>query len=134
MPLAPLAFELKLLLAATCLGIAQMFGAAVAARLQQGLRWGAGARDEPRPLRGVAARLDRASANFMETFPYFVVAVLVAALTSRLGELTRWGTLLYVGGRMAYIPAYAAGIPYLRTAIWHVAITGLLLVIAACFG
>ena len=47
--------------------------------LQRGLRWNAGPRDEPMPpLTGVAGRLSRALRNFLETFPFFAAAVLIA--------------------------------------------------------
>ena len=72
------AAELQLLAAAIVVGIVQLLWAAVAARGQQELKWAAGPRDEPMPIHGVAARLDRAFRNFMETFPFFAAAVLVA--------------------------------------------------------
>ncbi|MEY4583000.1 MAG: hypothetical protein RL701_7703, partial [Pseudomonadota bacterium] len=59
-------------------------------------------------------------------------AVLLAAVTSRWGVLTWWGSILYVAGRIVYVPLYAAGIPYLRTVVWFVAISGLFMVIAGC--
>jgi uncharacterized MAPEG superfamily protein len=34
---------------------------------------------------------------------------------------------------LAYVPVYAAGIPYLRTLIWAVSIAGIVLVLAALF-
>ncbi len=55
-----------------------------AASLQYGYRWAASARDQPMPpLTGVAARLERALRNFMETFPLFAAAVLVASVIDR---------------------------------------------------
>src|ERR1700754_488588 len=116
--------ELKLLVAAVALGLVQLHWAAFAARAQQGYAWGAGARDEPRALSGVAARLDRAFKNYLETFPLFAAAVLVAAYASKLGPLTLWGSVMYLAGRTAYVPLYAAGTPYVRTLVWQVATIG----------
>jgi uncharacterized MAPEG superfamily protein len=128
-----IATELRLLSAATVLGLVQLFVAGTAARGQQGLRWGAGPRDEPRPTRGVAARLERAFANFMETYPFFAASLLAATWSAKLGPLTLWGSLLYVGARVLYVPLYAAGVPFVRTAVWHVAVAGICMILTALF-
>ena len=70
--------ELKLLGAGVLVGIVQLLWAAGAARGQQDLTWAAGPRDTPMPITGVAARLDRAFKNYMETFPLFAAALLAA--------------------------------------------------------
>lgn len=127
------AAELQLLAAAVVVGIVQLLWAAVAARGQQDLKWARGPRDEPMPLHGVAARLDRAFRNFMETFPFFAAAVLVAYLAAKLGTLTLWGSGLYVAARALYVPVYAAGVPLVRTLIWLVSLVGILMVVAAIF-
>ena len=124
---------MKLLAAAIAVGVVQLLWAAFAAREQQGLEWGAGARDEPRPISGVAARLDRASKNFLETFPFFAAAVLAAGMAGKFGALTLWGSALYVFGRALYVPLYAAGIAYVRTVFWTLAMIGLVTVVAAIF-
>jgi uncharacterized MAPEG superfamily protein len=50
-----------------------------AASLQRGYLWTAGSRDEAVPrLTGMAGRLERALHNFVETFPLFAAAVLIA--------------------------------------------------------
>jgi uncharacterized MAPEG superfamily protein len=125
--------ELKLLAAAIVVGVVQLMWAAAAARGQQNLTWAAGPRDEPMPIDGVPARLDRAFRNFMETFPFYAAAVLAAALASKLGPLTLWGSALYVAARALYVPIYAAGIPRVRTLVWLVSIVGLVMVIVALF-
>ncbi len=128
------AVELKLLGLAVIVGLVQLVWAAIAARRQQGLKWAGGPRDEPPPpISGVAARLDRAFHNFMETFPLFVAAVVAAYLAAKLGPLTHWGAALYVGARAIYPAAYAAGIRYLRTLIWAVSMVGLGMVVTALF-
>jgi len=127
------AAELLLLACAAIVGLVQLLWAAAAARGQQGLKWGAGPRDEPRPLTGVAGRLDRAFRNFLETFPIFVAAVVGAYLAGKLGALTLWGCALYVAARALYVPLYAAGVPMIRSLVWGVSLAGLVMVLAAVF-
>ena len=40
-------------------------------------------------------------------------------------KLTALGAQVYLWARVAYVPIYAAGIPYLRTAVWAVSFWGL---------
>lgn len=128
-----MAIELKLLAVAVLIGLIQILWGAAAARRQQGLKWAAGPRDEVRPIDGVAARLDRALRNFLETFPFFAVAVIVAYLGGKLGDLTLWGSIVYVVARAFYVPIYAAGIPMVRSLVWFAAMVGLGMVVAAIF-
>jgi uncharacterized MAPEG superfamily protein len=128
------AIELKLLGVAIVIGLVQLAWAAVAARRQQNLKWAAGPRDTPMPITGVAARLDRAFRNFMETFPLFAAAVLAAVLTDKTGALTLWGAGLYVICRALYVPIYASGVPRVRSLVWMISLVGLILVVVALFG
>lgn len=127
------ALELKLLAAAVIVGLVQLGWASFAARGQQNLKWAAGPRDDPMPITGVAARLDRAFWNFMETFPFFAAAVLAAVLAGKTGTLTLWGAALYVIARALYVPLYASGIPRIRTLVWVVSLVGVIMVVAALF-
>src|SRR5580700_8151510 len=62
--------ELQMLALSAALGLVQIVLSAHAASFQYGYRWAASARDQAMPpLTGVAARLERALSNFMETFP-----------------------------------------------------------------
>ncbi|HEY9218047.1 MAG TPA: MAPEG family protein [Phenylobacterium sp.] len=128
-----MAAELQLLGLAIVVGIVQLLWAAVSARMQQNLEWARGPRDEPMPIHGVAARLDRAFRNFMETFPFFAAAVLAAVAADKLGTLTLWGAGLYVAARAVYVPLYAFGVPTVRTLVWAVGLVGLFMVVAAIF-
>lgn len=101
---------------------------------QRGLKWNAGNRGgDAKPLTGVAARADRASKNFLETFPFFAAAVLAIVLAHRNTDHTALGAQIYFWARVVYWPVYAAGIPYLRTAVWIVAFWGFLQVLEALF-
>ena len=126
--------ELTMLAWSVVLGLAYVLLAAALATLQRGLQWNAGNRDgEVKPLSGVAARAERASRNFLETFPFFAAAVLAVALTHRTSGHTALGAQVYFWARVAYWPVYAAGIPYLRTLIWIAAFWGFLQVLEALF-
>ena len=125
--------EIQLLAVAILVGFVQLLWAAAAARSQQGLKWARGARDEDRPVTGVAARLERAFRNYMETFPLFAAAVIAAMTVEKTGMLTWWGALLYVTARIIYVPLYAAGVPSARTLVWFISIIGLLMVVASLF-
>ena len=128
------ALELKLLAGAVIVGLVSLLWAAGAARAQQDMKWAAGPRDTPMPIGGVAARLERAFWNFMETFPFFAAAILACAAAGKLDTtLTVWGAWLYVGARAVYVPLYATGVRGVRTLAWAVAIVGLGLVVAALF-
>lgn len=124
--------ELGLLAIAVLIGILHLIWAAVAARRQQSLKWARGPRDEPMPITGMAARLDRGFRNYMETFPFFAAAVLLGAATTTLRDFTIWGAHLYVWSRLLYIPLYAYGSPF-RTLVWGLSLVGLLMVVAALF-
>jgi uncharacterized MAPEG superfamily protein len=116
------------------LGLAYVFIAAGLATRQRGLKWNAGNRDGVQaPLTGVAARAARANSNFLETFGFFAAAVLAVALTHRNTPHSALGAELYFGARLAYLPIYLAGIPYLRTAVWAVSLWGMLQVLEALF-
>ena len=126
-----MAFELQMVAAAVIIGIIHLLWAAAAAQPQRGLEWNTGPRDEPIVLTGVAGRLERAFANFRETFPFFAALVLVDYLGGRLGELTALGALIYVVARAVYVPLYAFGVPYARSLVWVVSMVGILMLLAA---
>ncbi|HSM10308.1 MAG TPA: MAPEG family protein, partial [Lysobacter sp.] len=88
---------------------------------------------EGAPVGAVTDRVNRALHNFLETFPFFAAAVLAAAAAGRLDATTALGAQLYFWARVAYIPLYAAGVPYIRTVVWGVSIVGLVMVLAALF-
>jgi uncharacterized MAPEG superfamily protein len=127
-----MSIELKMLGWSLCLGLLYIVIAASLATQQRGLKWNAGNRDgELKSLTGVAARADRASRNFLETFPFFAAAVLAVVLQGSNTAHTAMGTELYFWARLVYLPVYMIGIPYLRTLVWAVSIFGLLMVGAA---
>jgi uncharacterized MAPEG superfamily protein len=125
--------EMTLLGWAVVLGLVHLFWAAGAARRQQGYQWAGGPRDEPRPVTGRAARLERAFKNFSETFPLFAAAVLAAETTDRTGTLTALGSGLYLAGRTAYLPLYTYHLGLARSLAWFASMGGLFLVVLGLF-
>ena len=126
--------ELQMLAWAVVLGVVHVLVGATLMTQQRGLRWNASARDGvAAPLTGVAARVDRALRNFLETFPFFAAAVLAVVATQRTSAETALAAQLYFWARLAYVPIYAAGIPYLRTAVWAVGLWGIVQLLAALF-
>ena len=99
--------DLKMLGWSVFLGLAHVVIAASLATRQRGLQWNAGNRDgAAASLTGVAARAARASANFLETFPYFAAAVLAVATAGRNTPHTALGAELYFAARVLYLPIY----------------------------
>ena len=123
-------FELRILALSVVLGLVQIVLASHAASLQRGYLWTAGSRDEAvPPLTGIAGRLERALRNFVETFPLFAAAVLIAHVTNTHSWMTEWGVQLYFGARVAYLAVYAAGVFLLRSLVWNVATLGIAMVL-----
>ena len=128
----PMTTELKLLAWSVVLGFVHIVLASHAASFQHGYDWTASSRDHPMPpLPGVGGRLERASRNFLETFPFFAAAVLIAHAAGRESWLTWWGANLYFWGRIAFLPLYAFGVFLIRSLVWNVSAIGILLILAA---
>ena len=127
--------ELKLLALSVVLGLVQIVLASHAASLQRGYLWTAGSREDAVPaLTGAAGRLGRALQNYVETFPLFAVAVLIAHITDTHSWMTEWGVELYFGARVAYLGLYAEGVFLLRSLSWNVATLGIVLILLALGG
>ena len=119
--------EIQMLAWSIALGLVHVLLGATLMTAQRGLKWNTSARDgEAKPLTSAAARVDRALRNFLETFPFFAAAVLAVVLTQRTSPETALGAQVYFSARLAYVPLYAAGIPYVRTLAWAASLWGLL--------
>jgi uncharacterized MAPEG superfamily protein len=126
--------ELKMLGWSIFLGLAYVFTAVGLATAQRGVKWNASNRDgEFKPLTGAADRAARANHNFLETFGFFAAAVLAVVLAKQNTAHTALGAQIYFWARALYLPVYLIGIPYLRTAVWAVALWGLLQVLEGLF-
>ncbi len=87
-----------------------------------------GPRDNPPEMTILAARLDRAKNNLLEAFPFFLGLAMLDLV--KLGDSTPLavdGAMVFLIARIAYVPAYVSGVPLLRSVIWMVANTGLVM-------
>src|SRR3979411_35086 len=78
---------------------------------------------------GPAGRADRAAKNMLEGMVLLVAAVLAAQIAGKAPEAAL-GATVFFWARLVYWPVYAAGIIYLRTAVWFVSIIGIGIIVA----
>ncbi len=123
-----MAAEYTILGWAVALGLAQILLTAFVRTRAYGAAWNTGARDATPTDRktALAGRLERAQANFFETFPLFAAAVLACGAAGRFSHPVEIGCWTYLAARVAYVPLYAAGVPYVRTLVWALSLIGLL--------
>ena len=121
-----MAVELKILALGALWLVIHIFTTTRFKTAQYGRKWNIGARDEalppPTPVTG---RLIRAQANFEETFPIAIVALLGVVVANRTSELTALGGWIWLGARVVYLPLYGFGIPGVRTAVFGISLIGL---------
>jgi uncharacterized MAPEG superfamily protein len=121
-----MAVEVKILALGALLLVIYIFTATRFKTAQYGRKWNVGARDEALPPPSpMTSRTMRAQANFEETFPIAIVALLGVVLANRTSHLTALGGWIWLGARVAYLPIYAAGIPTIRTIIFIISMIGL---------
>jgi uncharacterized MAPEG superfamily protein len=129
-----LAIELKILALGALLLFVHIFTATRFKTAQYGRKWNVGARDEalpePNPLSG---RTMRAQANFLETFPIAIVALLGVVIAGKTSPTTALGGWIWLGARVVYLPLYAAGVSVIRTVVWSIGMIGLVMVIWPLF-
>ena len=125
-----MAVELRILALGALLLLVYIFTATRFKTAQYGRKWNVGARDEalppPTPITG---RTMRAQANFEETFPIAIVALIGVVLANRTSALTALGGWIWLGARVVYLPLYAAGVPVIRTIAFVISMVGLGMVI-----
>ncbi len=114
--------ELTILTYAALLQVAQLALTILFVDAQTGLKYGAGPRDTPHPLTGLAGRLNRALDNHYAALALFTIAVIVITLGNQSTPLTITCAWTYLIARILYVPAYVSGIPYLRSLIWTLGI------------
>ena len=122
--------ELRIAALGAVLLFVHIFAAIRAKTAQYGRAWNTSARDEalppPSPMVG---RLTRAQANFAETFPIAIVALLGVVLAERTNQWTALGGWIWLGARLVYLPLYAAGVPVVRTLVYAVSMVGIGMII-----
>jgi uncharacterized MAPEG superfamily protein len=123
--------ELKIAALGAILLLVHIFAAVHLKTKQYGRKWNVGARDEALPsLNPLGSRLARAQANFQETFPIAVVALLGVVIAGRTSGWTALGGWIWLGARTIYLPLYAAGVPVVRTVVFTISLAGLGMVLA----
>ena len=122
--------ELKILALGALLLFIHIFIATRFKTAQYGRKWNVGARDEELPESNpVSGRLMRAQANFQETFPIAIVALLGVVVAGKTNQWTAIGGWIWLGARIVYLPLYWAGVPVIRTVVWTIAMIGIAIVI-----
>lgn len=112
--------ELQALGWAVLLAALQLVAYAIPANRELGVRYTAGPRDETRELSVVPGRLRRAFFNHMEGLALFTAAVTLVVLGDASSGVTEGCAIAYIAARVLYVPAYASGAPFIRSAIWAV--------------
>lgn len=123
--------ELTVLALAGILQVIQFVLMAVPANFQLGPKVTAGPRDDQPVVTGMAGRLKRAMDNHFEGLILFTIAVVVVTLGEQATSFTAGCAWTYLVARILYVPAYASGIMYLRSAIWAVGFFATVLMILA---
>ncbi|MEL6619285.1 MAG: MAPEG family protein [Pseudomonadota bacterium] len=126
--------ELTYLTYAVILLIVHMIIQATLSDLSKGLGWALGPQDESRDQNAVAARTERALRNYVYNLPAFVALALMLKVTDLGTASTATGAALWFWARVAYIPAYASGIPLVRSIAWFASLGGLVLMILPLLG
>jgi uncharacterized MAPEG superfamily protein len=122
--------ELKILALGALLLFIHIFTATRFKTAQYGRKWNVGARDEALPPPSpVTGRTMRAQANFQETFPIAIVALLGVVLANRTSQWTALGGWIWLGARVVYLPLYVAGVPVIRTLVYTIGLVGLAMVL-----
>ena len=129
----PLTSELIVLGWSLILFLAHMITQGSTAIRDRGMAFNAGPRDDPNPLGRIAARAERAFANFKETWPVFIALALALAVTGRNGGYAATGAGIWLAARVIYLPLYVLGVPYLRSLCWAVAGAGLVMMAIRLF-
>jgi uncharacterized MAPEG superfamily protein len=118
--------EIRILALGAVLLFVHIFIATRFKTAQYGRAWNMGARDEALPPASpVTGRTMRAQANFQETFPIAIVALLGVVIAGKTSQWTALGGWIWLAARVVYLPLYAAGIPVVRTIVFLISLIGL---------
>ncbi|KQI72382.1 hypothetical protein AN191_09750 [Loktanella sp. 5RATIMAR09] len=121
--------ELQYLVYAVILLIVHVLVQATFSDLSKGLGWALGPQDEEREQNVTAARIERALRNYLETLPAFIALALTLAVTELGNATSALGAAIWFWARVAYIPAYASGVPLVRSVAFFASLAGLVMMI-----
>jgi uncharacterized MAPEG superfamily protein len=122
-----MSIELQYLIFAVFLVLLQMVLQSVAGFLTIGLKGAVGSRDDEVLTTGIGGRFERAYYNMLETFPVFAALVLTVHVSESWDTTSALAVQLYFWARVAYIPLYVSGIPFLRSIAWVVSMVGIVM-------
>jgi len=118
--------ELRIAALGAVLLFVHIFAAIRAKTAQYGRAWNVSARDEPlTPPNAVVGRLARAQANFAETFPIAIVALIGVVVAERTSQWTALGGWIWLCARVVYLPLYGFGVPGWRTLVYAISMAGI---------
>ena len=120
------------ILAALAVYLLNVFLPALMYLPQIGISGHVGARDSLPEHARLAARARKSHANHQENLPVFLALAFLVMLseTADMGQAVL-GAQLFVLGRLAYMPLYIAGIPWLRSGAYLVSFAGYALLVMA---
>lgn len=118
--------EFKILALGAVLLLVHIFAAGHFKTKQYGLEWNMGPRDGAKaPLNAVAGRMVRAQANFLETLPIAIIALIGVVVAGRTSGTTALGGWIWLVARVIYLPLYGYGVPKVRTIAYFASLIGL---------
>ena len=120
--------ELWMLALTGVLAVCQMALQSFTFKAQTGNAWSVGPRDQAMTPEAMAGRADRAYRNLLEMLPVFAIAVLIVETTQGHDFWTALGAQIFFWCRVAFVPAYFTGWPWVRTLIWNASMVGLALI------
>ena len=123
--------ELTYLLYSVILLIAHVLIQATFSDLSKGIAWAIGPQDEARDQNLIAARIQRALRNYLETYPAFIALVLIVTVSEASTSQTVLGATIYFWARVVYVPAYASGIPMARSIPFFASLIGIAMMIVS---
>jgi uncharacterized MAPEG superfamily protein len=123
--------ELTVLALSAFLQVGQITLAAWSVNRDAGVAYNASPRDRPADFSVLTGRLRRAVDNHFEAMALFTVAVVVVTASDAGSGFTAACAWIYLGARVAYVPAYAFGWSPWRSAIYGVGLFATLGMIVA---
>ena len=123
---------ITIILLVLALYLAQLF-LQETSRFSFNLRAIIGTRDSLPEAGLVAARLDRAKINMLETLPIFLALAVLAIVKEVDHGIANTAAMVFLLARTAYIPAYASGIPLVRSVAFFASLAGLVMMILPLF-
>jgi len=96
------------------------------ATLTESITYLAGPRDESHTPATITGRLKRATDNGVTAMAYFAPAVLILQMQGLTTANTLLAAQTFLVARVIYVGLYAAGVAWLRTIVWIIALLAVL--------